>query len=140
MIHNTTLNITSDFPLAAGNLLEEFAAYAIKEYRNYGIKSTSRTKNSHAELKNHLKNRLVDLKRLLKAIQVTMTKKYEKFNIKLAHEKTAKYSKHVQIAILNPLYLKISIKALNKVYEKYIEANEYYNNKLPRFSLRSCTY
>ena len=95
MIHNTTFNITLDFPLAVGNLLEEFAAYTIKEYRNYGIRSISRIKNSHAELKNHLKNRLVDLKRLFEVIQVTMTKKCEKFNTKLAHEKTVRYSKHV---------------------------------------------
>ena len=29
------------------------------------------------------------------------------------------------------------MKALDKVYEKYMEVNEYYNNKLPRSSLRS---
>ena len=69
-----------------------------------------------------------------------MTKKREKFDAKLAHEKAARYSKHVQVAILNPLCLKISMKALNKVYEKYVEANEYYTKKLPRSSLRSCTH
>ena len=118
----------------------EFATYATRKYRNFGIQSTSRTESSHAELKRYLKNRLVDLKGLLEAIQTTMTKKRERFESQLAKEKATRFPKHIRVTILNPLCLKVSTAALEKIYQQYLYANEFFTKKLPRSTMRRCTH
>ena len=118
----------------------EFAIYATKKYRNFGILSTSRTESSHAELKNHLRNRLSDLRRLLDGILTTMIKKRERFESKLAKEKATSLPKHSRVTILNPLCLKISNAALEKIYQQYLYANDFFIRKLPQSTMRRCTH
>ena len=99
----------------------EFALFATRNYRNYGIRATSRTESSHAELKKYLKNRLADLHRLYLAIQTMMENKKERYEAQLARERAGRLPKYTRIA-LNPLCLRVSFKALELIYQQYLPA------------------
>ena len=117
----------------------EFALFATRNYKNYGIRATSRTESSHAELKRYLKNRLADLRRLYSAIEMMMTQKIKRYEVQLAKEKSERLPKYTRIALLNPLCLRVSSKALELIHQQFNQANDYYIGRLQRRDLPPCT-
>lgn len=118
----------------------EFALWSIKNYLNFGIRATSRTESSHAELKRYLRNRLCDLRQLLNAIQAMMMRRKERYESQLAKEKMTRLPVYTRIMVLSPLCLKISFKALELLYQQYQTANEFFTRKRPRNEMRRCTH
>ena len=119
--------------------IHEFAVFATNEYRNYGIRATSRTESAHAELKRYLKNRLADLHRLYSATENMMKRKQQLFETQLAKEQAERLPKYTRIAFLNPICLRVSYKAMDVIYQQYLQAVDYHNGSLPRADLPVCT-
>ena len=117
----------------------EFALFATRYYKNYGIRATSRTEGSHAELKRHLKNRVADLHGLFSAIKTMTDKRTERFDTQLAKEKAERLPKFTRIALFTPLCLHVSFQALDLIHQQYLQASDYHKGILPRQKLPACT-
>jgi hypothetical protein len=102
----------------------EFCHFAIRNYRNYGIRVTSRTEGAHGQLKAHLKNGIGDLQKLHQAILRTNKRVYDKYNVLLQNEleKTPQgIRKH---AVLKGLRHQVSHYALNQLGKQADKALE----------------
>ena len=66
----------------------EFAQFSIRNYRNYGVRVTSRTEGSHGVLKRFIKTRNSTLRDLYKAIKEVLDRLRAKYESKLQEETT----------------------------------------------------
>ncbi|KAI0995025.1 hypothetical protein K3495_g13156, partial [Podosphaera aphanis] len=72
----------------------QFAQFAVKLHRNFGLKVTSRVEIQHHALKNQLKNRLADLPQLHAAIDEMRRLQEERFESLLSTSKEKRITKH----------------------------------------------
>lgn len=69
-------------------VVDQFAAFATKLHRNYGVRATSRAEGSHSNLKRHLKNRngsLDDLNIAVSRVREWQQKKFDQEREKQRH-------------------------------------------------------
>mgnify|MGYP003622928318 CR=1 FL=1 len=99
--------------------IHEFAIWAIKRYRNFNIKSTSRLEGLHAQLKCYLINRLGSLKRLGDAIREWTFHKKNEYLKKLEQQGQKTKSIYKVTEILSLVVLDISWKALDEIWHQY---------------------
>jgi hypothetical protein len=103
----------------------EFCHFAIRNYRNYGIRVTSRTEGAHGQLKAHLKNGISDLQKLHQAILRTNRRLYDKYDVLLQKEleKTPQdIKKHVVLKDLRHQVSHYALIQLGKQADKALEA------------------
>lgn len=93
----------------------EFAYFAIKNHRNFGIRVTSRTEGSHSVLKRFLKNRHSTLFDLLRAIEEVLTRFKERYHAKLQEETTKRVTKYNH-SIMGLLWYNVSFAALGFIH------------------------
>jgi len=102
----------------------EFCHFAIKNYRNYGIRVTSRTEGAHGQLKAHLKNGVGDLQKLHQAVIRTSKRLHEKYNILLQKELESTPQNIKKYAVLKDLRYQVSHYALGQLGKQADKALE----------------
>jgi hypothetical protein len=114
----------------------EFCHFAIKHYRNYGIRVTSRTEGAHGQLKAHLKNGIGDLQKLHQAILLTNKRLHSKYDALLQKELDGTPQDIRKYAVLKDLRHQISHYALRRLGKQVNKALEALR---PGNSLPACT-
>ena len=72
----------------------EFAHFSIKNYRNLGVRVTSRIEGSYSVFKRFFKSYNYTLFDLLKAVEEVLTRFKEKYQAKLQEETTKRIQKY----------------------------------------------
>jgi hypothetical protein len=103
---------------------DQWASYAIRWLRNYGIKVTSRTEGAHAELKKYLKNNRADLNQLHQCILTMLTRKIARFNGAIEEGLRKAWSPYNSKSVIGSLCRVISKRALKELYEQYKKAEK----------------
>jgi hypothetical protein len=93
----------------------EFCHFAIRNYRNYGIRVTSRTEGAHGQLKAHLKNGIGDLQKLHQAVLRTNRRLHDKYDTLLQKEQEATPQDIKKYAVLKDLRYQVSHYALRQL-------------------------
>jgi len=116
----------------------QFATYSVKNLRNYGLKVTSRTEGSHADLKRYLKNRLSTLQGLHREI-INLTRRKQTAYIQAVEEELNRRRYPYQtMAIYQEIKNKVSKKALQLIHQQYIMANDVFTKN--QQSSKDCTH
>lgn len=133
--HNNWNRLKQEFPdqMAIVNYLNDtyncwvfqFAQFAVKQHRNYGLKVTSRVESQHAALKRNLRNRLADLHQLHRSIQEMLRRQEERWLDGVSNEK----EKHITVfegdQCLRLLWSKAAHQAIRRTKEQLDHALEY---------------
>ena len=123
-------------------LREEFARYAIKNYRNYGLTATSLVEGSHAVLKRGIKSRWIDALTLFKAIKSAVDTQKTEYEGKLAKEDERAKQRYTRLRIFRGLATKISWKGFEVMYQLAKRTTERFDKDqagVPGQALRPCT-
>jgi hypothetical protein len=97
----------------------EFAIHRVKQYRNYGIQSTSRIESPHRAVKRFLKNRLASLDQLYEVIRMTCGAQRADYVNRSARQRLHFAAKYSQVGLLQDLLFRISSKALELIWKQY---------------------
>ncbi|KDN68180.1 putative MULE transposase domain-containing protein [Colletotrichum sublineola] len=108
--------------------LHEFADYEIRNYRNYGVRTTSPTEGAHHELKSYLTHRLADLHTLHEKIRNMVDQKIARFTAQCGAERRRRLPTS-RIQILQPLTYEVSFFALNHLHQQYVAASEAFEKR-----------
>lgn len=119
----------------------EWAEYAVRLYRNFGIRSTSRTEGAHAVLKLQLQSRNADLHRLHSTILEVMGRALIKYQQRVRRESDQRLTTPplVTIPLFRRLHGQISHFALKRVYGQFLKAKEIYGRDPIGVTLTACS-
>ena len=106
-------------------LREEWAVSYTNQYRNYGIRTTSRSESAHAELRNVLVNPMTSLLGVFEAIQLLVRRKEEVYEAKVAREATSCRDVFRRNALLTPIAEKVSWKGLQLIHSQSLWARRH---------------
>lgn len=95
-------------------MINDFGEFAIRQHRNYGVRSTSHAEGAHSNLKRFLPNRNVDLLGLHSAITSARKRQEGHYKKRWEKERTKSTKVHRQ-HIYSVLRCRVSYDALNKL-------------------------
>ena len=121
-------------------LRSQWADYCTRQYRNFGIRVTSRTEGSHKEIKSYLRNSYADLFFLAERIKQLIVDREHQFKADEATEAQRMVRDYQQMKWLGDTKTKLSRKAVKLIVKQHdILINAYRRNPGMRSPLPPCT-
>lgn len=105
--------------------VEQFAQWAVKQHRNYGLKVTSRVESQHSALKRHLRNRLADLDQLHNAIKEMLRLQEVRWLNGISNEKEKHITAFEGDACLRLLWSKAAHRGIQRIKLQLIKARQW---------------
>ena len=102
------------------------------QYRNHGIRVTSRVESSHAEIKSYLYNGQADLLFLIQSIQQMLTNKQREYDAQIELERARIRCGFEKLAWLGELRHKVSKKGLDLIYKQWLITKPFIRQNRPQ--------